>query len=98
MKKTCDVIKRLERLEQRVKDLERNVGSAMYILKLVTASTLEASENYRKGFKHPLVTDKPGKIIMIKSEMLDSLEAGILINDEDKETVERIKDFLRFEK
>ena len=93
-----DVIKRLERLEQRVKDLERNVGSVMYVLKMVAASTIEASENYRNGFKHPLVTDKPGKIIMIKSEMLDSLEAGILVSDEDKETVERIKDFLRFEK
>ena len=98
MKKTCNVITRLERLEQRVKDLERNVGSVMYILKMVTASTVEASENYRKGFKHPMITDKPGKLIMIKSELLDSLEAGNLVNDEDKETAERVKDFLRFEK
>lgn len=40
---------RLDILEQRVADLERNVGSAMGELGLVTVSTRKGSDNYREG-------------------------------------------------
>ena len=40
---------RIDILEQRVADLERNVGSAMGELELVTVSTRKGSDNYREG-------------------------------------------------
>ena len=89
-----DAIK-LERLEERVKNLERNVGAIMSELHLVAVVTLESYVNYREGYNNPIPMNNSGKPKAINSEML---EAGILVNNEDKETVERVKDFLRFEK
>lgn len=43
---------RIDNLEQRVTDLERNVGSVMGELELVTISTRKASDNYRKGLNN----------------------------------------------
>lgn len=89
-----DVI-RLEKLEERLKHLERNVGAIMSELHLVAVVTRESYANYREGYNTPIPMNNSGKPKAINSEML---EAGILLEDEDKETVERIKDFLRFEK
>lgn len=86
---------RLERLEERLKDLERNAGAIMSELNLVAVVTRESYANYREGYNNPIHMNNSGKPKMVNSELL---EAGILVNDEDKETVERIKDFLRFEK
>ena len=86
---------RLERLEERLKDLERNVGAIMSELNLVAAVTHESYVYYREGYNNPIHMNNSGKPKMINSELL---EGGILVNDEDKETVERIKDFLRFAK
>lgn len=93
MRKTDSI--RLERLEERLKDLERNVGAIMSELNLVALVTKESYVYYREGYNNPIHMNNSGKPKMINSEML---EGGILVNDEDKETVERIKDFLRFEK
>ena len=89
-----DVI-RLEKLEERLKDLERNVGAIMSELNLVAAVTLESYVYYREGYNNPIHMNNSGKPKMVNSELL---KGGILVNDEDKETVERVKDFLRFEK
>ena len=89
-----DVI-RLEKLEERLKDLERNVGAIMSELNLVAAVTKDSYVYYREGYNNPMHINNSGKPKMVNSELL---EAGILVYDEDKETVERIKDFLRFEK
>lgn len=89
-----DVI-RLEKLEERLKDLERNVGAIMSELNLVAAVTHESYANYREGYNNPIHMNNSRKPKMINSELL---EGGILVNDEDKETAERVKDFLRFEK
>ena len=86
---------RLEKLEERLKDLERNVGAIMSELNLVAAVTRESYVYYSEGYNNPIHMNNCGKPKMVNSELL---EAGILVNDEDKETVERIKDFLRFEK
>ena len=86
---------RLEKLEERLKDLERNVGAIMSELNLVAAVTRESYVYYREGYNYPMHMNNSRKPKMVNSELL---EAGILVNDEDKETVERIKDFLRFEK
>lgn len=93
MRKTDSI--RLERLEERLKDIERNVGAIMSELNLVALVTKESYVYYREGYNNPIHMNNSGKPKMINSEML---EGGILVNDEDKETVERIKDFLRFEK
>ena len=89
-----DAIK-LERLEERLKDLERNVGAIMSELHLVEVVTRESYVYYREGYNYPMHMNNSSKPKMVNSELL---KAGILVNDEDKETVERIKDFLRFEK
>ena len=86
---------RLERLEERLKDLERNAGAIMSELNLVAVVTRESYVNYREGCNNPIHMNNSGKPKTINSEFI---KAGILVNDEDKETVERIKDFLRFEK
>lgn len=85
----------LEKLEERLKDLERNVGAIMSELNLVAAVTRESYVYYREGYNNPIHMNNSGKTKMVNSEMLNPV---ILVNDEDKETVERIKDFLRFEK
>ena len=85
-----DAIK-LERLEERLKDLERNVGAIMSELNLVTVVTPESYVYYREGYNNPIHMNNSGKPKMINSEML---KPGILV---DKETSERVKDFLRFE-
>ena len=89
-----DAIK-LERLEERLKDLERNVGAIMSELNLVAAVTCESYVYYREGYNNPIHMNNSGKPKMVNSEMI---KPGILVDYEDKETVERIKDFLRFEK
>ena len=89
-----DVI-RLEKLEERLKDLERNAGAIMSELNLVAVVTHESYAYYREGYNNPLHMNNSGKPKMVNSELLKD---GILVNDEDKETVERIKDLLRFEK
>lgn len=88
MRRTDEI--RLERLEERLKDLERNVGAVMSELNLVAAVTLDSYVYYREGYNNPMHMNNSGKPKMINSE--------ILIKAEDKETEERIKDFLRFEK
>ena len=86
---------RLERLEERLKDLERNVGAIMSEMNLVAVVTKESYVYYREGYNNPIHMNNSGKPKTINSEML---KPGLLVNDEDKETVERVKDFLRFEK
>ena len=86
---------RLERLDERLKNLERNVGAIMSELNLVAAVTLESYVYYREGYNNPIHMNNSGKPKMVNSELLKD---GILVNYEDKETEERIKDFLRFEK
>lgn len=93
MRRTDEI--RLERLEERLKDLERNVGAIMSELNLVAVVTRESYVYYREGYNNLIHMNNSGKPKMINSELL---KHGILVNDEDKETVERIKDFLRFEK
>lgn len=59
---------RIDNLEQRVADLERNVGSVMGELKLVPVSTRKGSENYREGLN--------GRMKMINTEVVeDALRA-----------------------
>ena len=86
---------RLERLEERLKDLERNAGAIMSELNLVAAVTKDSYVYYREGYNNPIHMNNSGKPKMINSELL---KCGILVNDEDKETAERVKDFLRFDK
>ena len=86
---------RLERLEERLKNLERNVGAIMSELNLAAAVTRESYVYYRDGYNNPIHMNNSCKPKMVNSEMV---KHGILVNYEDKETVERIKDFLRFEK
>ena len=93
MRRTDEI--RLERLEERLKDLERNVGAIMSELNLVAIVTRKSYPNYREGYINPIHMNNSGKPKMVNSELL---KCGILVNDEDKETEERIKDFLRFEK
>lgn len=64
-------------------------------LNLAAVVTRESYVYYREGYNNPIHMNNSAKTKMINSEML---KPGILVNDEDKETVERIKDFLRFEK
>ena len=89
-----DAIK-LERLEERIKDIERNLGTIMSELNLVAVVSRESYVNYREGYNNPIHMNNSGKPKMINSEFL---KAGNLVICEDKETVERIKDFLRFKK
>lgn len=93
MRRTDEI--RLERLEERLKDLERNVGAIMSELNLVAVVTRESYTNYHDGYINPIHMNNSGKPKMINSEMI---KPGLLVNYEDKETEERIKDFLRFEK
>lgn len=88
-----DTIK-LERLEERLKDVERNLGAIMSELNLVAVVTQESYPYYREGYNNPIHMNNSGKPKMINSEII---KPGILVNYEDKETAERVKDFLRFE-
>ena len=83
---------RLERLEERLKDLERNVGAIMSELNLAAVVTRESYVNYREGYNNPIHANNSGKPKMINSELL---KEGFLVNDEDKETAERVKDFFK---
>ena len=89
-----DAIK-LERLEERLKNLERNVGAIMFELNLAAVVTRESYANYREGYNNPIHMNNSGIPKTNNSEFINS---AILVDDEDKETVKRIKDFLRFEK
>ena len=89
-----DAIK-LERLEERLKNLERNVGAIMSELNLAAVVTRESYVYYREGYNNPVHMNNSGKPKMINCEML---KPELLVDDEDKETVKRIKDFLRFVK
>ena len=80
---------RLEKLEERLKDLERNVGAIMSELHLVAVVTLESYVYYREGYNNPIHMNNSGKPKMINSELIES---GLLVNYEDKETAERLKD------
>ena len=81
-----DVIK-LERLEERLKDVERNLGAIMSEMNLVAVVTRESYANYRDGYNNPMHMNNSSKTKMVNSELL---KCGILVNDEDKETVERV--------
>lgn len=74
---------RLERLEERVKNLERNVGAIVHELNLAALVTRESYVYYREGYNNPIYMNKSGKPKMVNSELLES---GILLKDEDKET------------
>ena len=78
---------RLERVEERLKNLERNVGAIMHELNLAAVVTRESYVYYREGYNNPIHMNNSGKPNMINSAIY-----------EDKETAERIKDLLRFEK
>ena len=93
MRRNDDI--RLEKLEERLKDLERNVGAIMSELNLAAVVTRESYVYYREGYNNPIHMNNSSKPKMVNSELL---KRGILVIDEDKETEERIKDFLRFEK
>lgn len=82
MRRTDEI--KLERLDERLKDLERNVGAIMSELNLVAVVKRESYANYREGYINPIHMDNSGKPKMINSEILKS---GLLVNDEDKETV-----------
>lgn len=73
---------RIEDLEQRVKDLERNVGSAMSELNLTAVTTRESSANYREGMNNPIKIPN-GK--MINSAILGHKSSDEYTISEDRE-------------
>lgn len=75
-----DII-RLERLERRVEDIERNLGSVMNELNLIAISTCESSKNYSDGYKNPIHRIGYDKASMINSEILnDDKKITLVIN------------------
>lgn len=92
---------RLDILEQRVADLERNVGSAMGELKLVTVSTRTGSDNYRKGMSKPLklinsaISEDVDKVDMLKSEIRGLQIDNDMLETENKQLKKMIEDLVR---
>ena len=75
-----DII-RLERLERRVEDIERNVGSVMNELDLVAIASCESSKNYRDGYKNPIHSIGCNGARMINSAILnDDKNIALVIN------------------
>ena len=75
-----DII-RLERLERRVEDIERNVGSVMNELNLVAIASCESSKNYRDGYKNPIHVIGYDSARMINSAILnDDKKIALVIN------------------
>ena len=90
---------RLDILEQRVADLERNVGSAMGELKLVTVSTRKGSDNYREGMnKHAKMINSaiadPTSVDMLKGEIRGLQIANDMLKTENKQLKKMIEDLV----
>ena len=74
-------IVRLERLERRVEDIERNVGSVMNELDLVAISSCESYNNYRDGYKNHMHRIGYNGARMINSAILnDDKNIALVIN------------------
>ena len=65
-----DII-RLDRLEERLKDLERNVGAIASELNLVAVATRESYTYYREGYDNSMHMNNAGKPKMVNSEILN---------------------------
>ena len=72
---------RLERLEERLKDLERNVGAIMPELNLIAVATKESYPNYRDGYNNQIHMNNSGKPKMINSEILNSSKGAFNIRE-----------------
>ena len=91
---------RLDILEQRVADLERNVGSAMGELELVTVSTRKGSDNYREGMKKHVkminsAVAEPTLVVMLKGEIRGLQIANDMLETENKQLKKMIEDLVR---
>lgn len=75
-----DII-RLDRLERRVEDIERNIGSVMNELNLVAIASCESSKNYSDGYKNTIHRIGHYGARMINSEILnDDKKIALVIN------------------
>ena len=75
-----DII-RLERLERRVEDIERNVGSVMNELNLIAIASCESSKNYSDGYNNPIKSIGYASAKTINSAMInDDKKISFVIN------------------
>ena len=90
----------IENLEQRVADLEKNVGAAMGELGLTTITTREASGNYRAGMnKHVKMINsaiaEPTSVDMLKGEIRGLQISNDMLETENKQLKKMIEDLIR---